>query len=120
MRLPGCWKLSNECRESARRIGRSQDFSVQVAELKTNTRQLLLVRQEMVKQLLPIGNLAVFQHELQGDIFEEQVFGRTRESISNRSACSAREWLSGKLLMKKLPCGKLFAYIHRFGVDRCD
>ena len=32
----------------------------------------------MVKQLLPIGNLAVFEYEFQGDIFEEKVFGHTK------------------------------------------
>jgi hypothetical protein len=34
----------------------------------------------MLKQLLPIGNLAMFEYELQGDIFEEEVFGRTEDS----------------------------------------
>jgi len=34
----------------------------------------------VVKQLLPIGNLAMFEYELQGDIFEEKVFGRTKDS----------------------------------------
>ena len=33
----------------------------------------------MVNQLLPIGNLAMFEYELQGDILEEQVFGRTKD-----------------------------------------
>lgn len=34
----------------------------------------------MVKQLLPIGNLTMFEYEFQSDVFKEQVLGRTKES----------------------------------------
>jgi hypothetical protein len=42
-------------------------------EFQTNIRRHFLAQQEMLRQLLPIGNHAVFEYELQGDIFKDGI-----------------------------------------------
>jgi hypothetical protein len=61
------------------RISAQLDLSMNILEAKTDAGQYLLVGEQMVQELAPVANLAVFKDELQGDVFMEQTFGCAKE-----------------------------------------
>lgn len=71
MRLPWSWHFSQECFQRLRRVAGLLNFLVQILKLQMHASHDFLVFHQSFKQLLPVSNLTVFQHQLQSDVFKK-------------------------------------------------
>lgn len=49
---------------------------VKIPELQSYSREHLLILQKVLQELLPVRDLAMFEHQFQGDVLKKQIFGR--------------------------------------------
>ena len=72
-------QFSEERFEGTGGVRRSLDFCIDIFELQTYSSQHFLVVEESVHEFLPVLDLTMIKHELQGDVFEKEVLGDTQD-----------------------------------------
>jgi hypothetical protein len=89
--------LTEDCRQRFGKVAVAVHVFVDWLEFLTDAAQNFLIGKKPLQQLLPVRNRAVFQHQLQRDVLEKQVFGRLNHPSQTHSS---RLW-SRKLLRNR-------------------
>jgi hypothetical protein len=65
--------------ESSRWVGGLVNFAGQVAKSQPDPREYLLITKNTVQQFSPVWDSPMFEHEFEGDVFEEQILGSAKD-----------------------------------------